>query len=98
MTAMSNVLPSEALPSLAVVQFCGTVTVPHWAVRLRGSFGFSFSASAPHAFHRMLPPPAASVLVPDGARQLAIVEQPVAVTMKAARTASVTLRRILIST
>jgi hypothetical protein len=32
-TAMSNVLPSLGLPSLAVRQSCGTLTVPHGRTR-----------------------------------------------------------------
>src|SRR3954447_8463376 len=48
MRAMLMVLPSVALPSLAVFQSIGTVTLPHWTDRLLGSFEFFFSASAPH--------------------------------------------------
>src|SRR6185369_15261663 len=51
MSAMSIVLPSLALPSFAVFQLDGTVTVPQEAVMLRGKFGLILSASDWQDFH-----------------------------------------------
>src|SRR5258706_311673 len=97
MTAMSKVSPSKALPFFAVLQFCGTVMVPHCTVRSRGRFGLSFCASAPHDCQEI---ESAADALPedDGWTQPALGEQPAAVITKARSAAtSVTGRRMVIS-
>src|SRR5262245_9547054 len=63
MTAMSNVLPSVALPSLAVVQSWGTVTVPHSNVMPLGATILSWRAAsfASDRQSRQAIPPSAAV-------------------------------------